>query len=62
MILFSVRSLGGPNLTYIFTRPGAVFLLTFIGLVGGAASKSSRSKLRKVSQSSIQSIPQEVGA
>ena len=62
MILFSVRSLGGPNLTYIFTRPGAVFLLTFIGLVGGAASKSSRSKLRKGAQSSIQSIPQEVGA
>jgi len=62
VILSTVRSLGGPNLTYIFTRPGAVFLLAFIGLVGGAASHSSRSKLRKVSQSSIPSIPQEVGA
>jgi O-antigen ligase len=62
MILCSVRSLGGPNVTYILTRPGIVFLLTFIGLVGGAITQSSRAKRRKVSQSSIQSIPQEVGA
>ena len=62
MILCTVRSLGGPNVTYILTRPGLVFLLTFIGLVGSAARQSSRSKRRKLSQSSIQSIPQEVGA
>jgi O-antigen ligase len=61
MILFTVRSLGGPNMIYLFTRPGGVFLLVFIGLVGGAASKSSRAKPRKVSQSSVHSIPQEVG-
>jgi O-antigen ligase len=62
MILFTVRSLGGPNMIYLFTRPGGVFLLVFIGLVGGAASKSSRAKPRKMSQSSVHSIPQEVGA
>jgi O-antigen ligase len=62
MILFTVRSLGGPNMIYLFTRPGGVFLLVFIGLVGGAASNKSRAKLRKVSQSSTHSIPQEVGA
>lgn len=62
MILFTVRSLGGPNVTYIFTRPGAVFLMTFIGLVGGAATKSSRWKPLKASRSSAHTVPHEVGA
>jgi O-antigen ligase len=62
MILFTVRSLGGPNMTYIFTRPGGVFLLTFIGLVSGASVKSSRWKPLKASRSSTHAIPHEVGA
>jgi O-antigen ligase len=61
MILFTVRSLGGPNLTYVYTRPGALFLLTFIGLVGGAEKLSPR-KLKKRSQPLSRSVPQEVGA
>lgn len=36
MILFVVRAIGGSNFTIAYTRVGALFLLTFIGITAGA--------------------------
>jgi O-antigen ligase len=42
MLLFTIRSIGGSNFTTPFTRVGALFLLTFIGIVAARSRKSVR--------------------
>jgi O-antigen ligase len=42
MILFLVRSLGGSNITFIYTRVGALFLLTVIGILADQTGLSRR--------------------
>jgi len=61
MILFSIRSLGGSNITFIYTRPGALFLLTFIGIVADQVGLSRR-KHDPVSIDSHHLSHHEVGA
>jgi O-antigen ligase len=60
-IHFTVRSIGGPNLTVPYTRVGAVFLLTFIGIVADP-KKTFQWKPEKMSIPSTYSVPQEIGA
>lgn len=42
IILMTVRSIGGPNVTGAFARTGALFLLAFLGIVGETSRTSSR--------------------
>jgi len=65
MVLFTFRSIGGSNITYIFTRIGAIFLLTYIGLTGEARLQSamrSASKLKRKVITPRRAEVHEVGA
>jgi len=42
MVLFTIRSIGGPNFTTPYTRVGALFLLTFIGIVASTSKTLPR--------------------
>jgi O-antigen ligase len=42
MVLFTIRSIGGSNLTIAFTRVGAVFMLTFVGIVAARSNTAPR--------------------
>ena len=61
MILFLIRSLGGSNITFIYTRVGALFLLTFIGILADQTGLSRR-KHDPVSVDSHHLSHHEVGA
>jgi O-antigen ligase len=43
MLLFTIRAIGGSNFTTPFTRVGAVFLLTFIGIVAARRREKAHS-------------------
>ncbi|MBB5345286.1 O-antigen ligase family protein [Tunturibacter empetritectus] len=58
---FVVRSIGGPNLIVAYGRVGAVFLLTFIGIVANP-QYASRRRLKQSKKTSAHLHPQEVGA
>ena len=59
LVLFLVRSIGGSNFTIAYTRVGAVFLLTFLGITAGVKDLVV-SKVRAIPRSTLQSAQEYI--